>query len=146
MKWEIVEVNNIAQKRILFVSLGRGQMVFGSNTFNAINEGGKYKYAQILNGEENGQKIFGIKLLEKEEKNGLIISFIKDKNKNIKGMSIRNRAVLLNIFGEEAVNNKAIRYGLEKSDDVYKLTKIENTTTSKKKVAEKKTATKKPTK
>ena len=63
MIWNVVRINQTSGNNVPFVSIGRGQMDFNAVACDLVKDNGKYRYAQLLTGKDNGKTIVAVKFL-----------------------------------------------------------------------------------
>lgn len=113
MEWQVVKVKSRSGKNVAFVSIGRGQLDFNARACELINDDGKYKYAQLLKGKENGKIVVGVKFLTEHEEDSIPVSRKLHKGKLVAGMTIRNKGTITELFGKEGASDRMVRHGVE---------------------------------
>ena len=117
MIWNVVRINQTSGNNVPFVSIGRGQMDFNAVACDLVKDNGKYRYAQLLTGKDNGKTIVAVKFLTDFEQNTIPIKRKKQNGRTIKGMTVVNKGVVSDLFGKDGINDGMVRFGVELEDD-----------------------------
>lgn len=129
MKWETVEITKPRRKSEAFVSVGRSSIIFSGGACCLIKGYPKYGYAQIMRGQKDGKKVLGIRFLENNEKNSLVVNKRKDKGEPIAySGSLHSKPVMEELFGIIGTQNKVTNYpaGLDDEEDNVLIIYLEN--------------------
>lgn len=113
MEWSVVRIKQTSGKNVPFVSIGRGQMDFNAAACKLINDEGQYKFAKILTGRENGKTVVAVRFLCEAESDTIAIKRKNHDGKIIQGMTIANKGVMKDLFGEYGVNEGMDRRKVE---------------------------------
>lgn len=117
MEWNIVKIGQTSGKSVPFVSIGRGQLDFNAVACELVHDDGKtYRYAQLLQGKENGKQVVAVKFLKEPEDNIIPIKRKTQNGRIIKGMTIVNKGVIGELFGKDGKNDGMRRYSVKLID------------------------------
>lgn len=113
MEWQVVKINKTGGNSVPFVSIGNGRLEFNAVSCRLIRDEGQYKYAQLLKGKEKGKTVFAVKFLTDYEEDAIPIKRKIQNGKVIQGVTISNKGLIAEIFGEHGNNKGMVRHGVE---------------------------------
>ena len=117
MEWSVVKVKQEEGRSSAFVSIGRGQLDFNAEACKLLKDTGKFKYAQLLTGEEDGKVVYAVRFLEECREDCIAIKRKKIDGKEIQGMTVRNKGTIQKIFGRNGVKEGMTRYPVTLIED-----------------------------
>jgi len=113
MEWEIFKLKETGGRTAPFVSIGRGTLDFSQAACELIEDDGKYKYAQIYTGKENGKAVVAVKFLEDYEDDCIPVKRKIINGKIVSGMTVRNKDAIERLFGKDGANKGMVRHKVQ---------------------------------
>ncbi len=114
MEWVEVQIKQTSGKNVPFVSIGRGQLDFNAVACDLIEDNGNYKYVKLLKAKENGKTVVAAKFLTDAEPNTIPIKRKEQNGKTVKGITVRNKGVVSELFGKDGSNDGMQRHLVER--------------------------------
>ena len=119
MEWKTVKIEKTRRgSSSPYASIGIGKIALSYGACALIVDYPKYKFAQLLVGNQNGKKVIGIRLLEEDAENCLKINKRKLNGEIIAySGSLDNKPLMEQLFGAQGVALRVKRYAISLDSD-----------------------------
>ena len=120
MNWKTVKIQNDRKGRTLpYASVGFGRISLSSAACDLIKNSDTFSYVELLEGQEYGRKVFGVRFLKEyvKSEDSLPIKRRTVKGKIVGGIDICNKGTVEALFGKVGVDRHATRFNVRKDPD-----------------------------
>ena len=118
MNWETVKIYGEQKGRNTpYASIGRGKISLSAAACELILDYEKYTYVKLLKATQNKKTLIGVQFFTEYVSDSLKIKRKVIDGKQIAGMTIENKGVISDLFGNDGCQKGTTRYSVKLDDD-----------------------------